>query len=123
MTQHSLYNAHPFLAVHLGTHEILWRQHGANTEEALMCVKNYDYYGEFSLSEEDAEELSRRLQVGTSIILFNAGKLCGNCYGFMANYEAFRQNIQYKKYFASEKSPLNSICKWTVSHRIHGFSC
>jgi len=107
-TQHSLYNVHPFLAGRLGTHQILRRQHGANTEEALMCVKSYDYHGEFSLSEEDAGELSRRLQVGMSIILFDAGKLRGNCYGLMAYYQAFRRNILQKKDVASTESPLNS---------------
>lgn len=108
MTQQSLYNAHPFLAARLGTREILRRQHGANTEDALMCVKNYDYRGEFALHEEDAEELSRRLKVDMSIILFNAGKLRGNCYGLMAYYQAFRRNILQKKDVASRESPLNS---------------
>ena len=106
--QHSLFSVHSFLAARLGTHEILRCQHGANTEEALMCVRSYDYHGEFSLSEEDAEELSRRLQVGMSIILFNAVKLRGNCYGLMAYYQAFRRNILQKKDVASRESPLNS---------------
>jgi hypothetical protein len=84
------------------------RQHGANTEEAMMCVKNYDYHGEFSLSEEDAAEMARRLHVDESIILFDAVKLRGNCYGLLAYYQAFRRNILRKKDVASKESPLNS---------------
>ena len=39
-----------------------------------MVMNNYDYSDNdgFSLSEQDTEELAARLQVGKSIITFNA---------------------------------------------------
>jgi hypothetical protein len=54
-----------------------------------MMMNNYDYPSNdgFSLCELDIEELAARLQVGKSIITFNAQHLCGICYYLFALHE------------------------------------
>ena len=100
----------PHLVTHLTPHELARRQHGAYTSEALMMMNNYHYsdYDGFSLSEQDAEELAQRLQVGKSIITFNAERLRSNCYTLLAMHESFRRNFLLKKDVALKEPTLNS---------------
>ena len=57
----------------LTSHELSQRQHGADTLDALEMMNQYKYCNAaFSLSQQDADELASRLQVGKSIITFNA---------------------------------------------------
>jgi hypothetical protein len=73
-------------------------------------MNNYNYSDNdgFSLSEQDAEELATRLQVGKSIITFNATKLRGNCSTLLTFHESFRRNILLINDFALSKPTLNS---------------
>ncbi|CAF1568981.1 unnamed protein product [Adineta steineri] len=95
---------------HLGPSEIARRQHGANTVDAITLMNNYNYsdHDKFSLSERDAEELSKRLQIGKSIITFNANQIRGICYYFLTLYESFRKNIVLQNDIALEEPILTS---------------
>jgi hypothetical protein len=75
-----------------------------------MMMNNYDYSSNdgFSLSEQDVEELAARLQVGKSIITFNAQRLRGICYSLCALHESFRRNILLKNDIALKTFPLIS---------------
>ena len=99
-----------FLVARLEPHEIARRQHGASTNDALIMMNNYNYSNNtiFTLSEQDAEELSKRLQVGMSIITFNAVQLRGHCYHFLALHESFRRDILLKKDVALKEPAPNS---------------
>ncbi|CAF1583837.1 unnamed protein product, partial [Adineta steineri] len=90
--------------------EIARRQHGADTVDAITLMNNYNYsdYDGFSLSEQDAEELSKRLQIGKSIITFNANQIRGICYYFLELYKSFRKNILLQHDIALEEFILNS---------------
>lgn len=94
----------------LAPHEIAQRQHGAYTSDALAMVKNYNYSDPdgFSLSEQDAEELSQRLQVGLSIITFNAVQLRGICSLLLTLHETFRKNVLLRKRVHLKEPTLNS---------------
>jgi len=91
-------------------HEIARRQHGAFTSDAIMMMNNYNYSDAdgFSLSQQDAEELAGRLQVGKSIITFNADRLRGHCYSLCALHESFRRNVLQKPDVALKEPILNS---------------
>ncbi|CAF4355565.1 unnamed protein product, partial [Adineta steineri] len=95
---------------HLGPSEIARRQHGANTVDAITLMNNYKYsdHDGFSLSERDAEELSKRLQIGKSIITFNANQIRGICYYFLELYKSFRKNILLQNDLALEEFTLDS---------------
>ncbi|CAF1548429.1 unnamed protein product, partial [Rotaria sordida] len=92
----------------LAPHEIARRQHGAYTLDALMMMNKYDYSDGFSLSEQDAEELATRLQIGKSIITFNADRLRGICCTLLALHELFRQIVLYKRDVALKEPIFNS---------------
>ncbi|CAF1566022.1 unnamed protein product [Adineta steineri] len=107
-------NNHLLLAnvpvTHIGPSEIVRRQHGANTVDAITLMNNYKYsdHDGFSLSERDAEELSKRLQIGKSIITFNATQIRSICYYFLELYKSFRKNILLQNDIALEEFTLNS---------------
>jgi hypothetical protein len=63
---------------------------------------------EFTLSEYDAQELAVRLNVGLSIITFNAEQLRSICYTLMAFHESFRRNILQEKDVALQEPTFNS---------------
>lgn len=92
----------------LASHEIDRRQHDAYTSDAFMLMNNYDNYTEFSLSEEDVEKLVHRLQVGKSIITFNADRLRRICYHLLQLHEDFRRNILVKPDVALKEPTLKS---------------
>ncbi|CAF4171123.1 unnamed protein product, partial [Rotaria sordida] len=92
----------------LAPHEIARRQHGAYTLDALMMMNKYDYSDSFSLSEQDAEELATRLQIGKSIITFNADRLRGICCTLLALHELFRQTVLLKRDVALKEPIFNS---------------
>ena len=71
-------------------------------------MNSYQYGNIFSLSEQDAEELATRLQIGTSIITFNADVLRRICYLLLALHESFRENILCKIPVALNNPFLNS---------------
>jgi len=73
-------------------------------------MNNYKYASPdgFSLSEEDVEELTTRLQVAKSIITFNAEKLRGHCDHLCGLHESFRRNILLKPDVAVRGYPLPS---------------
>ena len=85
------------LVTRLPSLEIIRRQHGAYTEDALMMLNKYPFSRTgFKLSKQDAEELAARLRVGMSIITFNAEQLCGISHFLCALHESFRQKILHK---------------------------
>jgi hypothetical protein len=63
---------------------------------------------EFTLSEYDAQELAARLNVGLSIITFNAERLRGICYTLLAFHESFRRNILQEKDVALQDPTFNT---------------
>ncbi|CAF1429983.1 unnamed protein product, partial [Rotaria sordida] len=77
----------------LAPHQINQRQYGAYTFDALMLMNKYTYSDEFSLSEHDANELASRLQIGKSIIIFNAQRLRSICHTLLAFHESFRRYV------------------------------
>jgi len=98
-----------YLVTRLTPLEVLRRQHGAYTEDALMIVNNYQYsYHGFTLSTQDIEELAARLRVGESIITFNADQLRQISYFLCQLHESFRRHILHKKDVALKEPTLNS---------------
>ena len=86
-----------FSVIGLPLLEIIRRQHGAYTEEALMMVNKYQYSRTgLRLSIQDTEELAARLQVGMSIIISNAERLRGISHYLCALHGAFRRNVLLK---------------------------
>ncbi|CAF1652636.1 unnamed protein product [Rotaria sp. Silwood1] len=91
--------------IRLTPQEMARRQHGAYTSEALRMMNTYKYIDTFSLSEQDAEELTLRLQVGQSIITFNADRLrcicdCNSIYWYfipLRREEELADNIVYTR--------------------------
>ena len=75
-----------------------------------MLMTNYTYSSNdgFSLSERDAEQLAERLQVGKSIITFNAEQLRRICHSLLSMHESFRRNILHKRDVALKEPTLNS---------------
>ena len=96
------------LVSRLTTQEIARRQHGAYTFDQM--INNYNYFNRdgFTLSEQDAEELTVRLQIDMSIIIFNVDRLRGICYTLMALHESFRRNVLCQKDVALREPTLNS---------------
>lgn len=89
--------------------EILRRQHGAYTEEALLLANNYRFGTDgFCLSRLDAEELATRLRVGISIITYNANYFRALCQLFLALRQSFREQILQKKGVAAGELALKS---------------
>lgn len=99
---HSLVTRLPLL-------EIIRRQHGAYTEDALMFMNNYRFAKTgFRLLKEDAEELAARLRVGMSIITFNAERLSGISHFFCQLHETFRLKILRVPCIRLKEPTLNS---------------
>ena len=75
-----------------------------------MMMNNYKYSDPdgFSLCEQDAEELATRLQVGKSIITFNADRLRGHCPYLLGLHEWFRRHILHRRDVALPEPTLNS---------------
>ena len=73
-----------------------------------MLLNQYNYSTVFGLSEQDTEELTNRLQVGKSIITFNAGRLSSISYNLLALHEFVRQNILLQENVALKEPNLNS---------------
>lgn len=72
-------------------------------------MNNYDYSSsDFRLSRSDAEALSTRLQVGMSIITFNADRLRGICAHLLALHESFRRHTLRRRDVALKQPTLNS---------------
>ncbi|CAF1266381.1 unnamed protein product [Rotaria sordida] len=92
----------------LAPHQINRRQYGAYTFDALMLMNKYNYSDEFSLSEQDANELASRLQVGKSIITFNAQQLRSICHTLLVFHESFRRYVLCKSDVALKEPTLNS---------------
>ncbi|CAF1517477.1 unnamed protein product, partial [Rotaria sordida] len=92
----------------LAPHQINRRQYGAYTFDALMLMNQYDYSDGFSLSEQDANELASRLQVGKSIITFNAQRLRSICHTLLAFHESFRRYVLCKSDVALKEPTPNS---------------
>ena len=63
----------------------------------MAMVKEYKYWDDCSLCEHDAEEMARQLQVGISIILFNADRFRGICCVLLAIRAVFRRDFLRKK--------------------------
>ncbi|CAF1164481.1 unnamed protein product [Adineta ricciae] len=79
----------------LSTQETARRQHGAYTADALMMMNKYRYsnYELLHLSEQDAIELATRLNVGQSIITFNATRMRGISMQLFELHGSFRRRI------------------------------
>ncbi|CAF1311941.1 unnamed protein product [Rotaria sordida] len=92
----------------LAAHQINRRQYGAYTFDALMLMNKYNYSDEFSLSEQDANELASRLQVGKSIITFNAQRLRSICHTLLAFHESFRRYVLCKSDVVLKEPTPNS---------------
>ena len=98
-----------FLVTRLPLLEIIRRQYGAYTEDALMIVNKYQYSRTgFRLSMQDAEELAARLEVGMSIIIANAERLCGISHYLCALHESFRRNVLLKPDVALKEPMFSS---------------
>ena len=102
------YNVYCHLVTRLEPLEILRREHGAFTSDALMLMDQYPHTGLYSLSEEDVGKLARRLLIGKSIITFNAGELRGKCYSCFPLFEEFRRDILRLPDIHPEKLTLSS---------------
>ena len=92
----------------LTSHELSRRQHGPYTLDALEMMNKYKYCNAFSLSQQDADELASRLQIGKSIITFNADRLRGICHYFLGLHEFFQQNVLLDDNVALNEPTLNS---------------
>ncbi|CAF1339092.1 unnamed protein product [Adineta steineri] len=94
----------------LTAYELVQRQQGADTNDALTMMNNYMYSDPegFSLSEQDANELAIRLQVGKSIITFNANRLRSICYTFLALHKRFRRKVLEMNHITLDEPVLNS---------------
>ncbi|CAF1442224.1 unnamed protein product [Rotaria sordida] len=92
----------------LAPHQINRRQYGAYTFDALMLMNKYTYSDEFSLTEQDANGLARRLQVGKSIITFNAQRLRSICHTLLAFHESFRRYVLCKSDVVLKEPTPNS---------------
>ncbi|CAF1442938.1 unnamed protein product, partial [Rotaria sordida] len=106
MTHLSTYN--DLQVTCLTSNEIVRREQGASTPEALMLMETYEYGDKFSLSKEDVEELATRLKVGKSIITFNADRFRSICCILLAWHELFRRNILCMPDRALQEPTLNS---------------
>ncbi|CAF1636162.1 unnamed protein product [Rotaria sp. Silwood1] len=73
-----------------------------------MLMSKYNYSDGFSLSEQDAVELATQLQVGKSIITFNADQLRRICYTLLALHETFRRHVLFKSDVPLKEPTLNS---------------
>lgn len=73
-----------------------------------MMIKDYDYLGGFGLFPEDTEELATRLNIGKSIITFNADRLRGICSYLLLLHEKFRKNYLRYEDVALPEPTLNS---------------
>lgn len=97
------------LVTRLSLLERIRRQHGADTEDALMLMNNYRFAKtEFQLSKQDAEELAARLRVSMTIITFNADRLRGISQFLCLLHESFRRKILRKPDVALKEPTLNS---------------
>ena len=96
------------LAHRLGPLELIRRQHGANTSEALMLMNKYEYGVAFALNEEDAQALATRLRVDMSIITFNANLLRGLISGTLIMRDSYRRRVLGKKDLGIREPTLNS---------------
>ncbi|CAF5014661.1 unnamed protein product, partial [Rotaria sp. Silwood1] len=94
--------------IRLTPQEMARRQHGAYTSEALRMMNTYKYIDTFSLSEQDAEELTLRLQVGQSIITFNADRLRCICGTLLTLHALFRRNDLCQGDVSLNEPTLNS---------------
>ena len=88
--------------------ELLRREHSAYTAQSLKIVQDYEYEGPFNLSEQDADELATRLQVGKGIIIFNAIRLRGTCPWLFGLHEHFRRNHLHRPDVALQEPTFNS---------------
>ena len=73
-----------------------------------MNMNPYNNMEGFSLSPEDLQELTTRLLVDESIILFNADRLHGICSILLLFHESFRRNVLEQNDVALKEPTLNS---------------
>ena len=98
------------LVNHLSPNELIRRQSGAYLVQDSTAMSNYQYSSteEFCLSQEDVEEMAQRLQVDTSIILFNAIRLRDICNMFLLEHEYYRRDVLEQAYVEMEEPQLQS---------------
>lgn len=92
----------------MGPYQRLRREHAAYSSESLTLMKNYTYVGLFSLTKEDISELSQRLRVPESLLVFNAQRLRSICYTLLAIYEAFRYLVFHDDNHAFQNQNFNT---------------
>ncbi|CAF1481360.1 unnamed protein product [Adineta steineri] len=89
--------------------EIARRQHGAYTSDAILMMNDYKYSNDgFTLMEQDVEDLTAHLLVGKSIVTFNADRLRGICYYFLALHGSFRRKVLKNRDRTLKNPVLNS---------------
>ena len=108
MNESFLFATHHLLVHRLATHQAIQRQYSAYTEEAMAMVKDYKYGDVCALSETDAEEMARQLQVGISIVLFNADRFRGICCVLLAIRAVFQRDFLRKADVHLEAPTFNS---------------
>ena len=97
--------------IHLSLPEKFRRLHGANTDDAIRLMKNYQYsdgHEGYHLSEQDASDLANRFQVGESIITFNADRIRQLSASLFALHEEFRVTVLKRPNVALAEPILNS---------------
>ena len=92
----------------LGPYQRLRREHAAYSSESLTLMESYNYSGHFSLTEENISELSQRLRVPKSMLVFNAQRLRSICHTLLAIYEAFRHLVFHDENHAFQNLNFNS---------------
>jgi len=88
--------------------ELKRRESAMLTFETSTSTDDYDIPAPFSLREEDAKELSKRLQVNESIISFNANRLRVICLQLLGTHEYFRRKVLLCKDGPIKERTLNS---------------
>lgn len=99
------------LVAHLGPREVLRRQHGANTSDAITLMHNYRYsfLEGFMVSPSDLEDLATRLRVELSILTYNVDRLRSHCHIFGLLHESYRKTIlEDSRHVVLRTGPLNS---------------
>lgn len=84
------------LAYRLNANQIVQRESQINSTIAQRIIDNYDCSDLFTIEMHDALQMSERLRVDLSILLFNADRLRSYCFYFLNLYERFQQRILYR---------------------------
>lgn len=96
------------LANRLRPSELTRRESGAYPFHASTTLNNdqSSATGELCLSQEDAQEMARRLQVDSSTVIFYAIRLRDICMAFLLDYEHYQRDVLEKDNVPSNELQL-----------------